>query len=67
MKEKKERRKFSNDFKEEACRLIEEQGPNISTTAKNLGLSPAVLGRWIKERATTGNPHSLISDSSESS
>ena len=54
MREKKERRKFSNDFKEEACKLVKGQGQNISVTANNLGLSPAVLGRWMKDKALTG-------------
>ena len=30
------------------------QGQNISVTANNLGLSPAVLGRWMKDKALTG-------------
>ena len=46
---KKKRRKHSNEFKEEAVKLVTEQGYKISEAAKNLGIHHSVLGRWKHE------------------
>ena len=46
---KRTRRKHSKEFKEEAVKLITEQGYKISEAARNLGLHPNVLGRWKQE------------------
>lgn len=43
------RKKYSKDFKEEAVKLITEQGYQISEAARNLGVHPGVLGRWKRE------------------
>ena len=46
---KKKRRKFSKEFKEEAVKLILDQGYSISEAARNLGVHANVLGRWKRE------------------
>lgn len=46
---KRKRRKHSREFKEEAVKLVTEQGYKISEAARNLGLHPNVLGRWKQE------------------
>lgn len=46
---KRQRRKFSDEFKEEAVKLISEQGYSIAEAARNLGINPNQLGRWKKE------------------
>jgi len=46
---KRKRRKHSKEFKEEAVKLVTEQGYKISEAARNLGLHPNVLGRWKQE------------------
>lgn len=43
---KRKRRKHTKEFKEEAVKLVTEQGYKISEAARNLGLHPNVLGRW---------------------
>ena len=43
------RRSFTKEFKVEACKMVTVQGQSIRETAKNLGLSAAVLCRWIRE------------------
>ena len=46
---KKKRRNYTKEFKEEAVKLITEQGYRISETARNLGINPNLLGRWKRE------------------
>lgn len=43
------RRKFSREFKEEAVKLVTEQGYKVSEAARNLGIHANVLGRWKRE------------------
>ena len=46
---KQRRRKHSKEFKEEAVKLVTEQGYQVSEAARNLGIHPNVLGRWKQE------------------
>ena len=46
---KKRRRKYTEEFKKEAVKLILEQGYPISETASNLGVHPNYLGKWKRE------------------
>lgn len=48
---KKTRRKYTDEFKDEAVKLVTEQGYKITETARNLGIHEGVLRRWIKERS----------------
>jgi transposase len=50
------RRVFNGEFKDEACRMVTDQGQSIRETAKNLGLSEDVLRRWIKVKRTHNLP-----------
>ncbi len=45
----KRRRKYTQEFKEEAVKLVLEHGYKISEAAKNLGIHPNLLGRWKRE------------------
>jgi transposase len=49
MTEKKNRRKFTKEFKMEAIQLAEQRGGNASEVARNLGIRPGLLNRWIRE------------------
>jgi len=51
---KKNRRKFTKEFKEEAVKLITEQGYQISEAARNLGIHANLLSRWKKEIESSG-------------
>ena len=42
----KKRRKYSDEFKIEAVKLVTEQGVSIAEAARDLGVSGPVLGRW---------------------
>jgi len=43
------RKKYAREFKQDAVRLVTEQGYNQSEAARNLGIDRGMLGRWVKE------------------
>jgi len=49
MSNKKRRRKYTKDFKLEAVQLVEAKGGNASAVARNLGLRPDLVTRWVRE------------------
>jgi transposase len=49
MPERKNRRKYTKEFKIEAMQLVESRGGNASEVARNLGIKPDMLNRWIRE------------------
>lgn len=42
------RRKFTREFKVEACNLILKQHQGIAATSRNLGITDNILSRWVK-------------------
>jgi|SRR5271170_6389162 len=42
------RRKFSKEFKIEACKLVLNQHQSIAGTARNLGIGDGLLTKWVK-------------------
>jgi len=52
---KKTRRKYTDEFKDEAVKLVTEQGYKTTEAARNLGIHEGVLRRWIKERSPETN------------
>ena len=51
----KTRKTYTKEFKEDAVRLVTEQGYNRSEAARNLGIDRGMLGRWIKELEDDGS------------
>jgi transposase len=51
------RRKFDQDFKEGAVRLVRETGRPIAQIAKDLGINPGTLANWVAldRQAKDGN------------
>ncbi len=43
---KKKRKSYTQEFKEEAVKLITEHGYPITEAARNLGINASMLGRW---------------------
>ena len=43
------RRKFTNEFKQEAVILAERGEVSAAQVARDLGLAESVLGRWVKQ------------------
>ena len=48
------RKQYTREFKQEAVRLVTEQGLSIAQAARDLGLNDNVLARWKKELAQQG-------------
>ena len=46
---KRKRRNYSKEFKEEAVKLVTEQGYSVAEAGRNLGVNANMLGRWKKE------------------
>jgi transposase len=42
------RRKFTREFKVEACKMVIEQRQSIVNTAHNLGIGDSLLTKWVK-------------------
>ena len=47
-------KKYSQEFKQEAVRLVTEQGYTLSEAAKSLGVRANMIGRWKKVIAQKG-------------
>ena len=45
------RRKFDQDFKEGAVRLVRETGKPIAQVARDLGINAGTLGNWVNADA----------------
>jgi transposase len=57
MSDRKPRRTYTKEFKLEAVRVAESQDGKTADIARNLGVSPNVLNRWIREHhADTQHP-----------
>ncbi len=48
-KKRRPRRRFSDDFKAEAVRLVLDEGKTIAAVAKDLDLVPSALNGWVAQ------------------
>lgn len=46
---KKKRRKFSQEFKEEAVRLVTQKGVPLKQAAEDLGIHASLLSNWKRQ------------------
>jgi transposase len=46
---KRGRRSYDNEFKREAVRLVVEEGRKASEVERNLGITPTLVARWVRE------------------
>lgn len=53
------RRRFSDEFKAEAVRLVLEQGLTPAQAAKDLGIGESTLGKWLSAKRVDVQPESL--------
>ena len=53
------RRKYSQDFKQEAVQLSRQAGVSVSQVARDVGITPNMLTRWRREFAAAGRRHSV--------
>jgi len=45
----KVKRKYDKEFKREAVRLVVEEGRRASEVERNLGITPTLVSRWVRE------------------
>lgn len=62
MTNKRTRRKFDDEFKKEAVRLVTEQGYSISKAAEAVGVKENNLRRWKSELEAESKGERLCSD-----
>lgn len=43
------RKKYTGEFRREAVGLVTDQGLKVSEAARNLGIDPGMLGRWVRQ------------------
>lgn len=49
------RKKYTPEYRQEAARLVIDTGRPIAAVARELGVNPGLLGRWVKaERERSG-------------
>ena len=46
---KRKRQKHTQEFKEEAVKLVTEQGYPVAEAVRNLGIHAIILSRWKRE------------------
>ena len=49
------RKQYSQEFKQEAVRLVTEERMSVAQTARDLGIAENVLHRWKKELSQHGS------------
>jgi transposase len=56
MARKGRRSTYTNEFKEEAVKLVVEQGYTVGEVAADLGIHPALVTRWKREMGELKKP-----------
>ncbi|TNF96109.1 MAG: IS3 family transposase [Gammaproteobacteria bacterium] len=64
-KEKRQRRRYTQEFKQDAVALVTEQGYSIAEAARSLDISDTILRRWRDEFVDQFNGDALTNDERE--
>ena len=59
---KRKRRKYSEEFKREAVKLVSDQQLSVAAAARNLGIHPNLLRNWIQRFESENEDASLTED-----
>lgn len=51
----RQRRKYSEEFKQEAVSLANQADVSLKQIAEELGITPGILGRWRREQRQHGD------------
>jgi transposase len=54
--ERRQRRAFTDDYKQQAVDLVASSGRSVGSVAKELGLRDSVLRRWVEQRGAGREP-----------
>lgn len=65
MKTEQKRRKYTQEFKENAVKLVTEQGYTNSKAARQLGINENLLCTWRKKLSDIENSNSITKDERE--
>jgi transposase len=57
-----ERRKFDQEFREGAVRIVRETGRPIAQVARELGLNEGTLGNWVNRDRRAGEGDGALSE-----
>jgi len=58
----RQRRSFSEEFKREAVKLVDQSGASKADIARDLGISGSLLARWYREEEAGRSPAAKASD-----
>ena len=59
---KRKRRKYSEEFKREAVKLVSDQQLSVAAAARNLGIHPNLLRNWIQRFESENEDASLTEE-----
>lgn len=67
MNDKKQRRKFTDEFKNDAVKLVIEHGYSTSEVGRRLGVAQSNINRWVLQHrrlteAPSGNDQALVAE-----
>jgi transposase len=49
------RRRFTDEFKQQAVRLVVDEGRSVTAVARELDLVGSALGQWVKQAQANGS------------
>ncbi len=55
-------RKYNDEYKAQAVRLVREGGRSANAVSKEIGISQSVLSRWVRESQGGTKPTKPLSD-----
>jgi transposase len=50
------RKEYTQQFREQACRLVKEEGYSMAQAARSLGMHPNTLWNWLRPRGPADQP-----------
>ena len=56
------RRRFDEDFREGAVRIVEESGKPLAVVARELGVHEGTLGNWVNQYRAKRKPGAMTED-----
>lgn len=65
MSEKRKMRQYNQEFKEEALKLLLQEGLSVSSVAKDLGIPPSTIHGWIAQNNIQKSVNAPISNTSD--